>query len=137
MNIDFNAYQEMTTKTFKTHRPLTAEEAALIDWTLGLGGEVGEVTEIIKHHIFHEESLDKMKLAKEIGDVLWYLSALSKVCEIDLESIAKLNVSKLAHRHGQKYGHDTSAVRHDREELFESTEIYKALQRQIMGLEAE
>lgn len=69
---------------------------------LGLAGEAGEVCEKIKKlmrdkgGILSEE--DALELSKELGDVLWYVSALA--CEINtsLSTIAKENLQKLQDR---------------------------------------
>ena len=73
-----------------------------------------------------------MKIAKEIGDVLWYLSALSESLGLNLSDEAELNLSKLEHRHGAKYGHASSADRHDREEKFEDTIIFQEIRDRIL-----
>ena len=71
---------------------------------LGLAGETGEVLEIIKKMIrdkggvFETAQEDREKLRKELGDVLWYLSALAFYNDIRLEDIAKTNLEKLASR---------------------------------------
>lgn len=131
-NMDFKTYQKGTTATFKPHRVLTAKDAEQLDWTLGLPGEVGEVVELIKHNIFHNEPMDKMKLAKEIGDVLWYIAALCKSYDIPLESCAELNLAKLQHRHGGSFSFSKSADRHAREAAFEETEEYARLYNNIV-----
>ncbi len=41
---------------------------------LGLAGEVGEVSELIKKSIRDNAPLDIQKLKLELGDVLWYLA---------------------------------------------------------------
>lgn len=133
--MDFKEYQDGTTRTFKPHRPLTAEEAGQLDWAIGLPGEVGEVVELVKHNIFHNEPIDKMALAKEIGDVLWYLAALSKSYDIPLDAAATLNLAKLAHRHGGSFSFNKSADRHEREEQFTDTELYKTLKVDVTGTE--
>jgi len=126
--MDFKTYQERSTKTFKSHKPLNEHQARILDWALGLQGEVGEITEIVKHHIFHEEALDKMKVAKEIGDLLWYISALTHTLDIPLDACAVLNLAKLEHRHGSSgYSHQGSALRHEKEQQFTDTPIYKQL----------
>ena len=46
------------------------------NWALGLIGEAGEVTDLVKKHLFHKHEMDTEKLSKEIGDVCWYIAAL-------------------------------------------------------------
>jgi len=43
---------------------------------LGLNGEAGEVSEIIKKHLLHGKDLDKDHLIDELGDVLWYYALM-------------------------------------------------------------
>lgn len=43
---------------------------------LGLVGESGEVCDLVKKHVLHGHALDREKLIKELGDVLWYNIAL-------------------------------------------------------------
>jgi len=71
--------------------------------TLGLAGEAGEVAEKIKKvyrgdtgGVMTEEI--KQELAKELGDVLWYLTQLATELGLSLEEIAQLNLDKLFSR---------------------------------------
>ena len=70
---------------------------------LGLCGEAGEVAEKVKKSIrvgldFYEKKRFKESLTKELGDVLWYISALANDLEISLNDIAEQNIEKLASR---------------------------------------
>lgn len=128
----FDKYQKQASATFKEHEALEPMQARLLDWGLGLSGEAGEVTEVIKHHIFGKEPLDKMKLAKELGDVLWYMAAICTTADMELSAVAELNMHKLHHRyHGGGYDASASADRHAREKRFEDTFIYKCLEAKI------
>ncbi len=69
---------------------------------LGLCGESGEVAEKIKkiirdgnHQVTDEK---RQEIAKELGDVLWYLSQLSTEFNLSLDDIAKGNIEKLQKR---------------------------------------
>ncbi len=121
-------YQATACKTFKEHVELDPRKARLMDWCSGLGGETGEVLELLKHHVFHDAPLDKMSVAKELGDVLWYVAALATTLDMDLNDIASLNVAKLQHRHSQnKFSVASSKNRHAKEEAFKDSERYKEL----------
>lgn len=69
---------------------------------LGIGGEAGEVQEKIKKIIrdnnekVSEEKIEEIK--KEIGDLLWYIAALSTELDINLNEVAERNISKLTSR---------------------------------------
>lgn len=69
---------------------------------LGLCGESGEVAEKIKKLIRDKKGkLDlqsKQEIVKELGDVLWYLSAIASELKINLEEVAKINITKLSNR---------------------------------------
>lgn len=130
----FNAYQQEACGTFKPAAELTPEQVHLLDWAMGLGGESGEVLDLLKHAICHKDSeLDKMELAKELGDVLWYVSAIATTCKIDLADIASLNRAKLQHRYNRGYSVENSANRHEKEVALKETSIYKCLRARILN----
>ena len=104
--MNFDNYQEEAIQ-FDTSRLAIDKEArydGYMEKALGLAGETGEVLEIIKKMIrdkggvFETIPEDREKLKKELGDVLWYLSALAFYNDIKLEDIAKTNLEKLASR---------------------------------------
>jgi len=64
---------------------------------LGLNGEAGEVAEKVKKAI-RDSNLDRDGIIKELGDVLWYLSQAAREVGIDLNTVAKINLKKLARR---------------------------------------
>jgi NTP pyrophosphatase (non-canonical NTP hydrolase) len=70
--------------------------------TLGLAGETGEVAEKIKKIIRDNDGIidleKKEEIAKELGDVLWYLAQLSTELKLDFSYIAEKNLEKLKSR---------------------------------------
>ena len=95
--------------TFKEYQKLSRKTAIYPDLNknfiypaLGLAGETGEVIEAIKKTIRDKNKLidrqTKSELAKELGDVLWYLSQLASELNIPLEEIAIKNIEKLQSR---------------------------------------
>ena len=87
----FDEYQEFARLT-----AIYPEDVKVVYPTLGLCGEAGEVAEKIKKHMRDGRSLVGVGL--ELGDVLWYISALADDLGITLEEIAQANVDKLASR---------------------------------------
>jgi NTP pyrophosphatase (non-canonical NTP hydrolase) len=69
---------------------------------LGLVGEAGEVADKLKKVIRDHGGVltDPVRdaVAKELGDVLWYLSVLAYELDYDLNTIAQDNLDKLASR---------------------------------------
>jgi len=69
---------------------------------LGLLGEAGEVADKLKKVIRDDDGVltDSVRdaVAKELGDVLWYLAVLSYELDCDLNTIAQNNLDKLASR---------------------------------------
>ena len=56
------------------------------------------LNELIRRGIVFKEGDSKTEIAKELGDVLWYLSCAAYDLEIALEDIAIMNINKLADR---------------------------------------
>lgn len=96
------SFLEYQNKSARTMNKLEFHEA-LSNWCLGLCGEVGEITEHIKKHLFHGKKLDYGEVEKEIGDLLWYMSALCSSLGLSLEDVAKRNVKKLIERYPEGF----------------------------------
>lgn len=71
---------------------------------VGLTGEIGEIAEPIKKHLFHGKTLDREALLQEVGDVLWYLEALASDLGSSLGEVARENIAKLRLRHPPQVG---------------------------------
>jgi len=97
--MNFNEYQRQALTTVLS----TGDDFKdLLHWVLGLNGEAGEVAEKLKKIIRDKNSViseeDKQELAKEIGDVLWYLAVFANQLDISLDDIAAANLAKLKSR---------------------------------------
>ena len=62
--------------------------------TLGLCGEAGEVAEKVKKQI-RDGVFHRHEVAKELGDVLWYLTMVCNDIGYSLDEVATLNLEKL------------------------------------------
>jgi len=93
----FDEYQEAAAST-----AIYPENAKVIYPALGLTSEAGEVAGKVKKIIRDCDGViesDKTgEIAKEIGDVLWYVAALATDLQLNLDDIARDNIAKLASR---------------------------------------
>ena len=96
--MNFTEYQNLALST-----AIYPKKYETIYPALGLCGEACEVAEKVKKSIrdgLHNWPDEQFKedLTKELGDVLWYISALASDLDISLNEIAENNLVKLASR---------------------------------------
>lgn len=115
--MDATEYQRLAARTLidAPDAEYTAAEIMLVWNALGVAGEAGEVADLIKKSVFHRHPLDREKLIKELGDVLWYVAALCTKLEITLSDVMELNVEKLRRRYPEGYSSAASQQRTDGE----------------------
>lgn len=96
--MDLNQYQNSALKTAIYPR----QGANFTYPALGLVGEAGEVADKLKKVIRDNDGVltDPVRdaVAKELGDVLWYLAVLANELDYDLNTIAEDNILKLLSR---------------------------------------
>lgn len=80
---------------------------------LGLAGEAGEVTDEIKKIVGHGKAMDKAKLLKELGDVLWYAASLADELGVRLADVAQANIDKLKARYPDGFSTAASVAKAD------------------------
>lgn len=71
----------------------------LVDGAMGMCGEAGEASEIIKKYTFQNHTLDTEHLASELGDVLWYIAYTADTIGYPLSRIMEINQEKLQARY--------------------------------------
>ncbi|OHA47107.1 MAG: hypothetical protein A3A80_01655 [Candidatus Terrybacteria bacterium RIFCSPLOWO2_01_FULL_44_24] len=95
--------------TFEEYQKISRETAEYPDKdnnyiypVLGLTGEAGEVAEKVKKVIRNDGGKmsedKKIEIAKELGDVLWYLAQIATELGLKLEDVARMNIDKLKSR---------------------------------------
>ena len=104
-----NEYQTAALRTAQTDK-LTANEL-LLNAALGLCGESGEVADLLKKYHFQGHNLDFDHVAKELGDVAWYLAVGAYAIGYNLETILQMNVDKLKARYPDGFSTDRSLHR--------------------------
>jgi len=103
--LSFNEYAETAMNT-------AVYQGSLLYPVMGLVSEAGEVADKVKKYfrdydrevVCDDAEMDinaetRMEIAKELGDVLWYLTAVATDIGYDLDEIAYLNMEKLDSRY--------------------------------------
>ena len=105
-----NEYQRLALKTLN---PELDKKDVLINGVMGLCGESGEAIDIVKKWLAQGHELDKEKLAKELGDIAWYLAETAYALEIPLEDVFRANIEKLAKRYPEGFSSERSIRREE------------------------
>ena len=91
----------------------TINNYSLEEFAMGLAGETGEVVDGLKKVLYHGHKLNHEEISKELGDVLWYVSAIATTLELDLDQISIKNIEKLRRRYPNGFEQERSVHRGD------------------------
>ena len=103
-----NEYQKLAMRTLN---PELSQKDVLINSVMGLCGEAGEAIDIVKKWLAQGHELDKAKLAKELGDIAWYLAEAATALDMPLGDILQGNIDKLKARYPEGFEADRSRIR--------------------------
>lgn len=98
----FNEYQKAAMRTLSLDSSRDFD-AMLATTALGLGGESGEIQEMVKKKFFHGHNFDREKFIKELGDILWYVACGCEAADVNMSAVANLNINKLKSRYPEKF----------------------------------
>lgn len=104
-----NEYQKLALRT----APTLLNSEALINGALGLTGESGEVADLVKKNLFQGHELDKEHIAKELGDICWYIALMAESIGYELETVMQMNIDKLIKRYPEGFNVENSINRDD------------------------
>ena len=106
--MEINDYQRLAMTTLN---PALDKKDVLINSVMGLCGESGEAIDIVKKWLAQGHELDRAHLAKELGDVAWYLAEAATALDIPLEDILRANLDKLKARYPEGFSARNSIER--------------------------
>ena len=98
--MEVNEYQKLAMTTLN---PALNKRDVLINSVMGLCGESGEAIDIVKKWMAQGHELDRERLAKELGDIAWYLAEAATALDLSLEEILQANIEKLKKRYPEGF----------------------------------
>lgn len=90
---------EFQKEAMRTANGMLRPRQLLLNGLMGLNGEAGECIDLYKKVLFQGHTMDVEHMAKELGDVAWYLAVSAEALGYDLETIMQMNVQKLRARY--------------------------------------
>lgn len=95
--MELNEYQKKAEET-----AIYPKRQRILYPALGLTGEAGEVSDKVKKVLRDKEgnfsAVTKEEIAKELGDVLWYVAMMARDIGYTLGEVAEMNIRKLEDR---------------------------------------
>lgn len=108
--MSINGYQVLA---MRTSNKKCSESEHLFNGALGLAGESGEVCDSIKKSFMQGHPLDYDHIARELGDVCWYIAETATAIGYDLETIFAMNIDKLMKRYPEGFSSERSQHRRE------------------------
>ncbi|MDW5300733.1 MAG: nucleoside triphosphate pyrophosphohydrolase family protein [Sedimentibacter sp.] len=105
-----NEYQKLALRTANT-KAMEDPIEKITNGAMGLNGEAGEVIDHLKKYKYQGHELDREHLAKELGDICWYVALLADGIGCDLETIMQMNIDKLKERYPDGFSAERSLHR--------------------------
>lgn len=113
-----NENESYTDKALKTlNKDVFEQKDLILNASLGLSGEVGEVNDIIKKYMYHGHNLNddtKEKIILELGDVCWYVALMAwAIDKTKFEDVLNKNIEKLEKRYHGEFSTEKSINRNE------------------------
>lgn len=102
----FDEYQRAAMRT--ANKDSFTQREMILNAAMGMNGEAGEVIDHLKKARFQGGILDRTKLIRETGDLLWYCALMAEALDVSLAEIAQINIAKLRARYPDGFDADRS-----------------------------
>ncbi len=106
--MEINEYQKLA---MRTSNKALSDGYHLLNGALGLSGESGEIADLVKKAWMQGHPLDYEHIAKELGDICWYIAETTTAIGYDLETIMQMNIDKLKARYPEGFDSERSLHR--------------------------
>lgn len=81
---------------------------------IGVSTEAGELLDAAKKALSYGIPVDKENIREEIGDIMWYINAILRSENWDMEEILQENIDKLKKRYPEQFTTKHSEMRLDK-----------------------
>jgi NTP pyrophosphatase (non-canonical NTP hydrolase) len=95
----------------------------LLHAAIGISTESGEILDVMKKHLMYGKDIDRVNIAEEVGDVLWYVAIILRSLDLSFEDVMEMNINKLQKRFPEKFTNEQALNRDlktERQQLEES-----------------
>ena len=101
-------YQQLAKRTMQLDKD---SDEMIVNALLGLSGEVGEVNDYFKKHMFQGHVLFVDEVIEELGDVMWYIALMCEALCINMDDVMEKNIKKLKKRYPDGFSVERSVNR--------------------------
>lgn len=84
-----------------------------VEAAMGLIGEAGEVSELVKKECFYGKQIDVKKLTEELGDVFHYFCRVLHLNHISINAVIQTHMEKMDKRFPEGYSDQAAIARLD------------------------
>lgn len=107
-------YRDFVEKLFKY---MESSALSIHHAATGIAGEAGELLDASKKHWIYNKPIDLENVTEELGDLLFYITAMLNMTGLTWQDIEDYNRVKLAKRYGEacEYSDSAAQARADKE----------------------
>ena len=102
-------------------KSMTPEKCDLLHFAVGVAGEAGELLDAVKKHVIYGKPLDEDNVIEELGDILFYMTAMLNTIGLTHDDIRWSNRAKLDKRYRGGYSDAAAAERADKQNTKEKS----------------
>jgi len=109
--------KEFEKESARTMAPTIYPEAFNVETLhgiIGISAEAGELLDTVKKAYFYGHEPDLNNIREELGDIMWYIMAVARGLNFDMEDIMNENIEKLRKRYPEQFTKDHSKWRLDK-----------------------
>lgn len=104
-------YEDYKNGALRTMPNLGNDFDNMLHMALGMSTEAGEILDTFKKTLAYGKELDVVNIKEEVGDIMWYLSNLLSIMNIDFEDVLETNANKLLARYPDGFSKDKALNR--------------------------